>query len=378
MKRIHTSIILIFSLPVLLTLPAHAETYSYNGGEDNLGALYDALPPELQSEMGALAEGDPAKTAEELTEKLDITYWVGKIAEGVTDSLLPSLGTAASVVGILLLLASFRLLSENITDGSLAEPLEFCGNLCTASVVLGAAEGMVGAASACLQRLCGIINVILPVSEAVCIAEGSLTELTVHRSAMLLYIGVTSNLNQLVLKPLFGVLFGFAAVTSLCGSFGLSGFIGGIRKWVMIVISIFTMLFSFVLSLQTVLARSADSLALKTVRLAIGSFVPIVGGTLSEALTTVKEGMGALRSITGVGGVVIVLLLVLPTAITLFSGDLVLSFCHMAAEILGLGASAAMIGEVKSVLSILSAIVYATSLLFILAMFLFAKMGAGG
>jgi stage III sporulation protein AE len=158
----------------------------------------------------------------------------------------------------------------------------------------------------------------------------------------------------------------------------VSGFIDGIKKTVMIVISIFTMIFSFVLGTQTVLAKSADSLGLKVVRLALGSFVPIIGGTLSEALTTVKEGFSVIRSAAGITGILIILSLVLPTAVSLCVNSLILSFCHMTAEILGCSDSAKIIQGIKSVLTVLSTIVYATTLLFVIAMVLIAKSGTGG
>ncbi len=363
---------------LLLSVGVGAEEYTFEGMSVGLSSLYDTLPEELQKEFGEFSSDDPAKTAEELTKKLEVSYWLEKLADGAKIAFFPALRTAASILGMLILTSSLRLLSETVGSGSLGESFSLCSDVCVASVVLTAAEGMVTIASAALDRLCTVMNVMIPVTEAVCLMDGGVTQLTVHRSAMLLYIGIAGNINNLVLKPLFGVLFGFAVVTSVFGKFGLSGFIGGIHKGVMIVISLCTMLFSFVLGLQTVLAKSADSLALKTVRLALGSFIPIVGGTLSEALTTVKEGFGVVRNITGVGGVVIILLLVLPSVLSLLANSIVLSLCHTAAEILGCGTSAAVIGEMRGVLSILSAIVYATSLLFIMAMFLFAKVGVGG
>jgi len=376
-KKIISTLFALLAVLFLLSSVCSAEEYTFEGKSSPLGELYEGLPPELRDELGELSLEDPSEVAEELTEKLSAAYWVEKIGDGVKAALLPTLGTVSSIMGMLLLTASLRLLSENITLSSFGDVFNMCSDVCMAAVVLRCAEGMIETASAYLDRLCSIMNVMIPVTEAICLTEASLTKLAVHRSAMLLYIGITSNLNNLVLKPLFGVLFGFAVVSSVMGDMGLGGFIGGIRKFVMIVISLFTMLFSFVLGLQTVLARSADSLGLKTIRLALGSFIPIVGGTLSEALTTVREGFGVIRSAAGVGGVVIILLLVLPTTLSLLLNSAALSFCHMTAEILGCGRSGAVIGEIKSVLSVLLAVVLATSLLFVMAMILFAKVGGG-
>jgi len=363
-------------LVTLTAYPVCAEVYHFDGNTGWTDGLFEELPTEIQEELEN--DGTAEAIGEVLRDKLQVSYWLSRLLDGFSDVFLPSLKTASAIFGMLLLTASVNLLSENLLNSSFNGMFELCGNVCVASAVLGTAESMITLSSAYLDRLCSVMNVMIPVTEAICLTEASLTQFTVHKAAMLLYITVTSNLNNLILKPLFGVLFGFAAVGSVFQQFGLSGFIGGIRKFVMTVISLFTMIFSFILGLQTVLAKSADSLGLKTVRLALGSFVPIVGGTLSEALTTVREGIGVIKSAAGVGGVVIIMMMVLPVTVSLFSGNMILSFCHMTAEMLGCGSSARMIQDIKSVLSILCAVVYATSLLFVMAMILFAKAGSGG
>lgn len=366
------AILLFFGIWLFCPQQIKGEEYHFDGSSKEWEAILDQLPPELENELSL---ENPAEAADSLSEKIGITYWLGKIWDELSAILLPSLQTASVIIGMLILVSSLHLLSENIGGSSFGKMFELCCDICIASVIVSVAENLIGTASAYLDRLCGLMNVLIPVTEAVYLMEASISQLTVHKAAMLLYIGITSNLNNLVLKPLFGILFGFAVSGTVFQQFGLSGFIDGIKKFVMTVISVFTMVFSFILGLQTVLAKSADSLGLKTARLALGSFVPIVGGTLSEALTTVKEGFGVIRSVAGVGGIVVILLLILPTAVSLFTNNMILSFCHMAAEMMGCGNSARIIDGVKSVLSILCAIVYATTLLFIMAMIIFAKTG---
>lgn len=370
------SVILLF-VAVLVAYPIRGEEYYFDGLSGGWDELYEELPSEFQSELGGIDLDHPAESAESIREKLGVSYWLEKLIDTFVQSFLPSLHDASTIIGMLIIIASVNLLSKNMTSSSFGGVFELCSDLCVATVVFGIAETMIESASAYLARLCGIMNGMIPVTEAIYLTEASVTQLAVHKSAMLLYIAVTSNLNHLILKPLFGVLFGFTAVSSVFQQFGLSGFFGGIRKFAMTVISVFTMIFSFILGLQTVLAKSADSLGLKTVRLALGSFIPIIGGTLSEAVTTVREGIGVIKSLAGIGGIVIILLLVLPVTASLFCNNMILSFCHMTAEILGCEKSARMINDVKSVLSILCAVVYSTSLLFIMAMIIFAKVGIG-
>lgn len=369
--------LVIFTVILFLTTRISAEEYYFDGMTTGWEDYLNEIPDELKDDLGDVDLDNPLESAEGLAEKFNLSFWLSKVLEEVEKSFFPSLKMATAILGVLVISSSLNLLSENLLGGAGKEIFSFCCNLSLSTVVIGLADVIVSLCSSYLDRLCSIMNVMLPITEIFYLTEASLTQLAVHKSAMLLFVGVTSNLNNLVLKPMFSVLFGFTISGSIFEQFGITGFIDGFKKAVMTIISIFTMLFSFVLGTQTVLARGADSLGLKTARLALGSFIPIIGGTLSEALTTVKEGFGFIRTVTGVGGIVVILFLVLPIICTIFVNNLVLSFCHMVAEILNCGNGAKIIHEVKAVLSILNAIVYSTTLLFIMALILFAKVGSG-
>ena len=138
-----------------------------------------------------------------------------------------------------------------------------------------------------------------------------------------------------------------------------------------------TLLFSFLLSVQSILAKSADSLAAKTARFAIGSFIPVAGGVIAEAYSTLKEGISVLRSTAGIGGIVVILLLLIPGIVPLVLYKCVLSVAETVSEALNLNGLRGMLGEVHGIADMLFAFVLYTSLMFVLAVMIFAKSRAG-
>lgn len=362
-------------LSLCLARSIEAEEYSFDGFSDNWDELFEELPEEIREELTELDKNNLSQSAERLAKKLDFSYWIKKIFNALRQNFFPSLRAASSICGILILIATINLLSENVTNSSFHSIFELCSDLCMTSMILEVVNEIMERSSAYLEQLCGIMNVMIPVTEAIYLTEGAVSQLAVHKTALLLYIAITSNLNNLILKPAFGVLFGFLLIAAVFREFNPEGFINGIRKFITTTFALFALVFSFILGLQTMLAKSADSLGIKAMRFALSNFIPIVGGTLSEALTTLREGINVIKSVTGISGIIIILLLVLPVSASMFCNNVLLSFCHMTAEILGCSKSAKIINEIKSVLSILGAVVYSTSLLFIMAMILFAKVG---
>ena len=139
-----------------------------------------------------------------------------------------------------------------------------------------------------------------------------------------------------------------------------------------------TLLFSFLLSVQTILAKSADSLAAKTARFAIGSFIPMAGSVIAEAFSTLKEGISVLKNAAGIGGIIVLLLIMVPGILPLILYKCALSIAETAAEMLNLGEMRGMIADIHGITDMLFAFVLYTSLMFMLVIIIFTKAQVGG
>jgi len=189
----------------------------------------------------------------------------------------------------------------------------------------------------------------------------------------MLVVAVIGNINNYIMIPCTGVLFTLSSVSSVCDEVKITGFTNSIRKFIMRTWQIVTIGFSFMLGTQTIIAQSADSLASKTVRFALGSIIPMAGGVLAEAYNTVREGLSFVHSAAGIGGIIVIILLLIPGIIPLVLYKLIINFTSMLAEVLGLERVYTFMNEVKGIIEIVVAIVLYTSLMLIFAMILFTK-----
>ena len=140
---------------------------------------------------------------------------------------------------------------------------------------------------------------------------------------------------------------------------------------------IICMCFSFILATQSTLARGADSLATKTVQFAIGSMVPMAGGVISESFTTLRSGVSLLKTTAGIGGIIIILLIMLPGITPLFLYRVGLVVVSEGAKILSLNPISSMIDEMSGIVELLLGITLYTSLMFVFSVIIFAGVSIG-
>ena len=131
--------------------------------------------------------------------------------------------------------------------------------------------------------------------------------------------------------------------------------------------------FGAVMAAQNLLASKADNLAGRTAKLAVGNLVPVVGSAIAGTLGAVSSSIEYIRSSVGVIGIISVILMVVPTIVTLLLTKLILSLSAGAAEILGCSREGKVIGELVGINGFLLAAACICSVTFIFLLTLFAK-----
>ncbi len=377
MKKIIKIVLVIFTA-VIFTVPAQSDEFVYTPDEVGSHAavekwedLTDSLPEEIQGEVENMTPDKPDEAYSQLKESAKAEYWIDKITDAVKSALPSTLTSAVPILAVILLNAAASFILPE--SPRLTEAFSTTVKLSAAIILFSLTSGVIKKASAYLENLCGVMNLLLPVMEAVTLAGGNITESGVHSASVTLGVTIIGNFNTFVLTPLTSAMFSLSAVSMTAGDSGMGSAVAMFRRFVNRLWQICTIFFSSLLGFQTVLAKGADNLAIKGAKFAIGSFIPVAGGILSEAYTTVREGLSFIRGVCGVGGILILALMTVPTVIPVLMYKITLSLTKTAAELLKCPSTAAFLGECAGIVDFLLGIMLSVDLMFFLSVILFAK-----
>ena len=360
-------------LAVLLAAPVSAAVYSYDGSArseartaESWQALVDSLPENLRELASSLSPADPTAAADAIKERTGFSWWIGQIGGTLKEALASIFPSLAPLLSVLILSAVAVNMIPAVSD-ELSEAFARFARLITALVVFRSAVGMIGQAAGTVRMLCQLMNGLLPIMQLFSFGEGSVG--TASMIGFMLSVTAAGNGGALLLEPAAEALFTWSSVAYVCQDVKTGGFTGAFRKAIQRLWQFVTVLFSFLLGIQSLLGRAADSLWNRTARFALSSMIPVAGPMLSEAFTTVRAGLGMLRSAAGAGGILLLLLLLLPGIVPLLVWQLYLSLTASCAELLGVDGK--LIDDVKGVAELLTAAVLFTSLLFLFALIVF-------
>ena len=181
--------------------------------------------------------------------------------------------------------------------------------------------------------------------------------------------------------PLLCTCTGFIAVTTLSrftGAPDMSGVSGELKKALTFLLAAAGTVFTTVMAHQTALAKSADSVALRSLKFASGNMIPVIGGALGEAADGYLAGVSLIRSASGTLAAAAVISYVLPALLKIAVLRAGLSAVAAGAEIMGRGKEAAIVREAGEVLGIAVALICTASVLSVIAVGVFAGSLPGG
>ncbi len=366
-----------------LCVSVNGAEYSYSGeitenyaAENEWDELIGSLPDDVKSELGGIDPYSPEDAVESVREKTSVGYWLNQLWDELCLSLSELFPDVLPIFSLLLLLSAAKIVLSG-AQGEVNEDFLMLGRLVVAVSLFRTTFDMLRAAQSYLTSICSIMNLITPVMQAVYLAEGSLTQLSVSATSVMLAVNAVGYVNTNVMAPCTTVLFTLSSVSTVCSDVTIDGLTSGIRRLIMRIWQIMTVMFSFMLGTQSVIASSADNLAAKTVKLALGSLIPMAGGVMAEAYNTVKEGLSFVRTTAGIGGIIIILLLLIPGIVPLVVYKISVIILGCVADILKLDGCSALMSEVKGIIEIITAVVLYTSLMLVFALILFTRSQVG-
>ena len=356
----------------LFTLPCLAADVS-----EEFDRYENGIPQEVKDVLpDGLLSSDAEKAGDAAQKTLSVSY-VLKLVKSALSTGLPSAKTLLMQnLALLVGLSLFRLLSENFGESGAADGVKFCTRSLILLAVLSPQVEAARAAGEFLRRLCTLVNSMIPMVGVLLASGGNVTAAVSETSMLGVFIIFFENFCYLTLFPVLSGCAAFSAASAFSDRAGLDGVSKGIKKTFTFLLGLMAVVLSAVMAGQTLLAAKADSVTARTAKFAAGSFIPVVGGTVGEALRTVAAGVEYLSSSVGIGAIIIVCIMLLPTLISLILGRISLSLCSWCASFLGLSKEAAVLNDFSGFYGYLIAVCSICSVLVIYALVLFVRISA--
>lgn len=377
----------LFALGLALLFLLIPGTASAEDPEGDFSELYDALMEESGAEgLFSLLPEDSRELLREngVTgvnpgEILSLDFWdiLRYGWTGVKSAAREPLSLLALSVGVILLCALLDSLKSSFAPESHGRVFSAVSVLCVGAAVVGPISKAILQTAQLLKEMSGFLLSFVPIYTGIVSASGKAVSASAYNACLVGAAQVISRLSATVLAPLLGVYMAFCLIGAASEEMDMQGIAKGIKSVVMSVLTLLLTVFTGLLGVQGTVAAAADSVTAKTLKFAIGSFVPVVGGALSDAYSTIQGCMGVIRSAVGGFGLLAIAAAFLPPVVSLLLMQLALAAAGAVGELLGVKQVGGMLKSAASVLSLLLSLLLVFAMLFIVSVSLMMALTAG-
>lgn len=352
MRKILILLTIIVIMP-LFTMISYAE-----GEAEQYISDFENLLPEGYEELG---------NSDQLMESTTVKALFSEILSAISGQAGRVVGFFMLLIGLVALCALASRVNEKIADAT-----SLSVGIISSVLIFGHIRPLFDEISASLGDINGFFTSLIPLTAAVTALGGGTATAAAQATAMYSTVAV----GQSFFEQIFMTVASLGLAMSLICAFGghIDSLLRGIKGafgWIM---GVCTAIIAASFSLQTLIASSADSAAMRAAKYSAG-LIPMVGGTVSGALSTLAAGLSYAKGIIGAGSVAVILTMALSPLVLLLLYRLALSLSLMLCDLLGASGMARTLSSYRFSLECLIAVYALSAVIYVFEILLFIKIG---
>ena len=365
MKRLILGLFFLFVL--LFALPFSACAEETETLPDAYRDLLDALPPSILEKLpeGAFSEGAEV-VGDAVGEMSSFSYLLQTVLSLVGLRLGECLKLLCTVMGILILSSIGRTFCTSIGKPEIARAFSFLMTLIITVAIFAKGFGTIESTVSYFHTLNTFTSASIPLMGSLYVMGGNAAAAVATSAGLSLFMTLLEEVVGRSIVPFCGICLALSLIGACDGAPLLGSVLASLKKNYTLMLSFLMMLLLAMLSAQTVLGASQDTLAMRSAKFAAGSLIPVVGGSGAELLRSVSAGVGYMRSAVGICGVLLLILLMLPTLVELLLARAAWQICSFFAELLGCDGEKRLLDEFASLNGyLITAVAICSSVLFL-------------
>lgn len=285
--------------------------------------------------------------------------------------------SVVAVIGVLLLCALLSTMKSGSSSGTLGQVFDLVCGLCIAISVIIPVSQTISLCAQTINQSSEFTTSFMPVFGTLVVASGRPASALLYQGFMLTLSQVISSIASTTFVPMINIFLAFSIIGALAPGIN----IGGVAKFFKTIVTwgltLCLTIFAGILTVQSLISQAADSVTMKTAKFVVGSAVPVIGSSISDALNTVVGCANLLKTATGAYAIVVFLLAFLPVILECLFWILAMELCIAGSEILNVSGMTNILKAVKDALQILFALVITCALALIVSISVMLLVGSG-
>lgn len=318
MKKILILLFMIFMIFMILS-PLCVQAYEGKitiESSSEVENLYNYIS-NMKTQDELLNDMDPKEYVSAFLKTGDGKFSMEKVTKGVITYALREVTSSLKLMGIIIIIAIVCALLNNLQSAFSNETISNIAFFACYSllIIIMAKSFYVGVdiAKVTISRMMDFMVALMPVLMMLLASLGGFSEAAVLDPIIIGTIMISAKIFSQIIIPIICMSFVLQFVNSISEEFKinrLTKLLNQIALWIQ---GIVMTLFIGIITIRGISSKTIDQVATKTAKYAVDNFVPIVGKSLSDAVSTVAGYSLLLKNaISSIGLIIIIIIIIFP------------------------------------------------------------------
>lgn len=309
------------------------------------------------------------------TNLLDL-FDKNKIKTEALSEIKTSIKIATSILVLALLSSIIKSLENSFSSKGITTVTNYIVFITVVTLTLVSFRDILSLCYTTIENIMGLVNVIIPIMISLLVLVGFPITSTALNP---IFIGGIAAINIIFKKFIFvaiSIAFAILVVNNLTNNIKLNRLSSFIKQINIVALGAVFTLYLGLVSIQGLYVTSFDKFTVKTAKFAVGNFIPVVGGFVSDSVDILLSSSQLIKNVFGGVGLVILVGICLIPIIKILSVILVYKVCSIAIEPVGEDNISSFLNEVANLMIIILATIIAVTIMFFVTIAILTSISA--
>ena len=309
------------------------------------------------------------------TNLLDL-FDKNKIKTAALSEIKTSIKIATSILVLALLSSIIKSLENSFSSKGITTVTNYIVFITVVTLTLVSFRDILSLCYTTIENIMGLVNVIIPIMISLLVLVGFPITSTALNP---IFIGGIAAINIIFKKFIFvaiSIAFAILVVNNLTNNIKLNRLSSFIKQINIVALGAVFTLYLGLVSIQGLYVTAFDKFTVKTAKFAVGNFIPVVGGFVSDSVDILLSSSQLIKNVFGGVGLVILVGICLIPIIKILSVILVYKVCSIAIEPVGEDNISSFLNEVANLMIIILATIIAVTIMFFVTIAILTSISA--
>ena len=214
-------------------------------------------------------------------------FWEKLIFNILGKEVTQTLKTLGVVLAVIVIHSVLKSISDGLENKGVSEVIYYVEYILIVTLIMASFSEMIVLVKNTIESLVGFMNSLVPILITLMITTGNIATANVIQPIILFVIGFIANTISAVVLPFVMISTILGIVSNISSKVQIGKLAKYFKSSVAWILGVALTLFVGIISIEGTLTSSVDGITAKTAKVAVSSFIPVVGKILGDAVDTV-------------------------------------------------------------------------------------------